>query len=253
MSSRARTLLAVVVASAFLVLTACTPEQYQKWWTERGNPPLQEPQLSAAADVATRYWAEVARRNRFAYQAVRIDDALAARMTPTSWRPGCPVPLSSLRYVRITYMGFDGAEHTGELVLNASAVIPTIGMFQVMWNERFPLERMQLIDDYGGSDDASIAANNTSAFNCRAATGSSNWSQHAFGTAIDINPVQNPYVSGSQVLPPAGGAYLDRRNVRPGMIVAGGPVTQAVRFIRWGWGGDWSSIKDYQHVSANGN
>jgi hypothetical protein len=155
--------------------------------------------------------------------------------------------------VRITYMGFDGTERTGELVLNASAVIPTIGMFQVMWNERFPLERMQLIDDYGGSDDASMAANNTSAFNCRAATGSSNWSQHAFGTAIDINPVQNPYVTSSQVLPPAGGAYLDRRNVRPGMIVAGDPVTQAVRFIRWGWGGDWSSIKDYQHVSANGN
>ena len=243
---------AVVAVVACLALSACTPAQFQQWWVSRGHAPLQEPELSRMAAAATSYWAEVARRNRFAYSASRIDAGLAARMTPTSWRPGCPVPLSVLRYVRVSYVGFDGGERTGELVLDAAAVIPAIGLLQVMWNERFPIERMQLVDDYGGSDDASMAANNTSAFNCRPATGSTSWSQHAYGRAIDVNPVQNPYVSGGPVQPAAGAAYVDRADVRPGMIVAGDAVTRAVRFVGWGWGGNWSSLKDYMHVSVDG-
>jgi hypothetical protein len=252
-SGRFRLAGAVLAVAACIALSACTPTQFQAWWTNRGNAPLQEPQLSKSADAATRYWDEVFRIKRFAYSATRIDAALAARMTPSSWRPGCPVPLSSLRYVRLSYMGFDGGEHTGEIVLNADAVIPAIGLFQTMWEQRFPLERLQLVDDYGGSDDASMAANNTSAFNCRPATGSTSWSQHAFGRAIDINPVQNPYVTSGPVQPAAGAAYVDRSNVRPGMIVPGDAITRAVRFIGWGWGGSWASLKDYMHVSANGS
>jgi hypothetical protein len=250
---RRRTLLVVVaLVGALAVLGGCTPEQFQRWWVERGNAPLREPQLSEMARIATDYWNEVARRNRFWAGVFPIDADLAARMTPTSWRPGCPVPLRDLRYIRATFMGLDGREHMGEIVVHADAVPVTVGLLKGMWEHRFPIERMQLVDDFGGSDDASIAANNTSAFNCRAVTGGSGWSVHAYGRAIDINPVQNPYVTGSTVLPAAGRAYLDRRHVRPGMIVPGDPVWTMVKFVGWGWGGDWSSIKDYQHVSSNG-
>jgi hypothetical protein len=241
-----------VVAVSFLVVAACTPEQFQQWWTARGHAPLQEPQLSSAAAAATRYWAEVARRNRFTFAASRIDGALAARMTPTSWRPGCPVPLSALRHLRVSYLGADGGEHSGELVLNADAVLAAIALFRALWDEQFPITRMQLVDDFGGSDDASMAADNTSAFNCRAATGSTSWSQHAYGRAIDINPVENPWVSGTTVLPPVGTPFVDRSVLRPGMIVPGDVVTRTVRTLGWGWGGSWSSVRDYMHVSSTG-
>jgi hypothetical protein len=246
--------LGVVVLSLLLaVATAgCTPQQFQAWWTSQGRPPLQEPELSAMAGAATRYWAEVARRNRFVFEARPVDAALAARMTPSSWRPGCPVGLGALRYLRISHMGMDGTERLGEMVVHRDTVPALAGVFRHVWDEGFPIERMRLVDDYGGSDDASMAANNTSAFNCRSVAGTTRWSEHAFGRAIDINPVQNPYVRGGRVDPPAGGSYLDRRAVRPGMLVAGGPVVGAFRFVGWGWGGDWSSGKDYQHVSASG-
>jgi hypothetical protein len=242
---------ALALVAVCLLAGACTPAQFQQWWVSQGHAPLQEPELSRMADAATTYWAEVARRNRFSSYVTAIDRSLHARML-TSWRPGCPVPLEQLRYVQVSYMGFDGGEHVGELMVNADAVAAVVGLFHVMWDEDFPIARMQLVDDFGGSDDASMAANNTSAFNCRTATGSSSWSEHAYGRAVDINPVQNPYVAGGAVQPAAGAAYLDRGDVRPGMIAADGVVAAAVRFIGWGWGGTWSSPKDYMHVSADG-
>ena len=233
------------------MLVGCTPAQYQAWWTSQGNPPLSEPQLSQSAAAATRYWAEVARQNRYRSSAQGISPTLAARMAP-SWRAGCPVPLSSLRYLRVSYMAFNGSERTGELVVHADQVAKVTAAFELLWDANFRIERMQLVDDFGGDDAASMAANNTSAFNCRRVAGSSSWSQHSYGRAIDINPVQNPYVSGSSVSPPAGGAYLDRGNVRPGMIVAGDAAVRAFASIGWGWGGAWARTKDYQHFSATG-
>ncbi len=247
-----RVVTVLVAALAVGLLGACTPEQYQQWWIEQGHDPLPEPELSRAARAATAYWDEVARQQRFHYAVHDITADLAARMTPTSWRPGCPVPLEQLRYVEVSYMRFDGTEQRGELVLHQDVAYYLKGVFQTLWNEDFRFERMQLIDDFGGDDDASMAANNTSAFNCRAVAGTSTWSQHSYGTAIDVNPVQNPYVSGSQVDPPAGADYLDRGDVRPGMMVAGGVGVNVFRFVGWGWGGDWSSAKDYQHVSLRG-
>ncbi len=245
-----------MVAAAFVVVAAvaagCTPAQFQAWWTAQGHAPLQEPELSRAAAAATAYWAEIARKDRFRWSAAGIDPALAARMTPSSWRPGCPVPLSSLRHVRVSFMGFDGAERTGSLVVHADQVNQVAIAFKLMWDAGVRIERMQLVDDFGGSDDASMAANNTSAFNCRQVAGSSSWSQHAFGRAIDINPIQNPYVAGSTVSPPAGAGYLDRANARTGMIVAGGAATRAFAAAGWGWGGNWARTKDYQHFSATG-
>ena len=238
--------------TAVVATSGCTPAQFQSWWTGQGNAPLAEPELSRAAAAATEHWNEVARQNRFAWGSSTITPQLAARMTPTSWRPGCPVPLSALRYLQVSHMGFDGREHLGELVVHEQDVTAVAIAFKLLWDTRFPIERMRLVDDHGGSDAASMAANNTSAFNCRRVAGSSSWSQHALGRAIDINPVQNPYVAPGVVEPAAGTAFLDRSDVRPGMLVEGSAAVAAFDRISWGWGGRWTSVKDHQHVSATG-
>jgi hypothetical protein len=112
---------------------------------------------------------------------------------------------------------------------------------------------MRLVDDYGGDDFASIEADNTSAFNCRAATGSTNWSEHAYGHAIDVNPIENPYVSGGETSHTASVSYLNRSSHRAGMAYPGGVLVEAFRSVGWGWGGDWSgSVHDYQHFSRSG-
>jgi hypothetical protein len=113
---------------------------------------------------------------------------------------------------------------------------------------------MQPVDAYRGSDDRSAAADNTSGFNCRAAvtTGPKSWSMHAYGEAIDVNDVENPYLEGARVIPPAGKAYLDRTNVRPGMAFHGGVLVRAFASVGWGWGGNFAGTPDYQHFSTNG-
>jgi hypothetical protein len=181
-----------------------------------------------------------------------IDAATRARMS-SSWHPGCPVPIRDLRYLTMSYWGFDDAVHTGEMVVNRSMAGAVVKVFGKLFGARFPMRRMRLVDVYGGDDDRSMAANNTSAFNCRAVTGGTSWSQHAYGWAIDINPVQNPYVSrGGTVLPPAGGPYANRSLTAKGMIHAGDAVVKAFASVGWGWGGSWSGTRDYQHFSATG-
>jgi hypothetical protein len=108
------------------------------------------------------------------------------------------------------------------------------------------------VSRYRGSDDASMAADNTSAFNCRFVSGTSRWSMHAFGLAIDVNPVENPYISGGRASPPAGRRYLDRDRARRGMAVTGGALVSAFAAVGWRWGGLWSAAADYQHFSTNG-
>jgi hypothetical protein len=170
-----------------------------------------------------------------------------------SWRPGCPVPLEDLRLIKLVHWAFDGKPREGELVVHADSAQAIVSVFDGLYEARFPLEQVRLVDEFGADDDRSMAANNTSAFNCRLAHGSQRWSEHAYGRAIDINPVQNPYVTRSgEVLPPAGRAYTDRSSGSPGLIAAGGPVTKAFATIGWTWGGTWSSGKDYQHFSASG-
>jgi hypothetical protein len=170
-----------------------------------------------------------------------------------SWRPGCPVPPEELRLVKVTYWGFDDQAHDGSLVVNVAAAQAMVEVFRQLFDQRFPIRRMEPIDAFAGDDDASMAADNTSAFNCRnaIALGSPHWSMHAYGLAIDVNPVENPYLLGDQVLPPAGRAYLDRSSYRPGMAVEGGPLTTAFASVGWQWGGRWSS-PDYQHFSSTG-
>ena len=173
---------------------------------------------------------------------------------PHSWRSGCPVAPSALRRVRLSHWGFDGRVHTGALVVNESAVRDVVVVFRRLYGARFPVRRMRPIDAYGGEDERSLAADNTAAFNCRYAVGPGprRWSTHAYGLAIDVNPVENPYLEGGRVHPRAGRAYLDRSRFRPGMAVRGRVLVRAFAAVGWQWGGRWRGTPDYQHFSSTG-
>lgn len=174
-------------------------------------------------------------------------------MTGISWRPGCPLGLDQLRLLHLTYWGFDGQAHAGELVVNASAVTALTTAFSLIYAARYPIRQMRPVDDFGGDDESSMAADNTSAFNCRDVPGSNSWSMHAYGLAVDINPFENPMMTGGQADPPAAAAWADRARTSPAIIRHGDAVWQAFRAVGWYWGGDWASPIDYQHFSSNGN
>ena len=172
-----------------------------------------------------------------------------------SHRPGCPVPLADLRYLRMTYVGFDGRAHTGEMVVHEEYAERVAHVFGRLYDVGWPIRRMRLVDEYGGEDRRSMAADNTSGFNCRRVAGSRSWSAHAFGAAIDLNPVQNPDLSGPSVTTRAGRRFagVDRsaeEHAPPGVVTSDGPVVRAFARIGWVWGGTWTSGKDYQHFSA---
>jgi hypothetical protein len=183
----------------------------------------------------------------------RIDAAQAKRMTGVSWRPGCPVALRDLRVLRLSHWDFGGRTRTGRVIVHRDVARDFVQVFRDLYAARFPIRRMVPVDAYGGSDFRSIEADNTSAFNCRYVEGTTRWSNHAFGTAIDVNPIENPYVSGGRTSHAASRPYLDRSRRRPGMAYEGGALVRAFDRIGWGWGGRWTSVKDYQHFSASGN
>ncbi len=163
------------------------------------------------------------------------------------------MPIRDLRLLRLNHWGFDGLVRRGRLILHEDQAGGVLRAMRRIFHARFPIARMRLVDAYGGDDDRSMAANNTSGFNCRSVAGNPGvWSQHAYGRAVDINPVQNPYVVGGTVRPPAGAAYVDRSRNARGMIHAGDVVVRAFAAIGWRWGGYWTSSKDYQHFSATG-
>jgi len=170
----------------------------------------------------------------------------------SSWREGCPVSPEQLRAVDVSHWGYEGAVHTGRLIVAAAVADDVADIMEDLFQARFPIERMTPVDAFGADDDASMAANNTSAFNCRAITGGTEWSEHAYGQAIDVNPLVNPYVNGSVVLPPGGAGYVDRSLAAPGMIHAGDDVVRAFAARGWSWGGAWAKPIDYQHFSASG-
>jgi hypothetical protein len=171
-----------------------------------------------------------------------------------SWRPGCPVGPAELRILRVSYVGFDGRTHTGSIVVNRRVTRDVTVVFSRLYAARFPIHRMRPVAAYGGSDTRSMAADNTSGFNCRyaVAPGPKSWSVHAYGEAIDVNTIENPYVEGGRVLPPAGRAYTNRARARRGMAVAGGVLVRAFASVGWLWGGRWPATPDYQHFSRTG-
>jgi D-alanyl-D-alanine carboxypeptidase-like protein len=223
----------LTVALVTGLLAGCTP----------GSSPLASPAARAAEPAAA---------PTFSGTSQPID----ARVKPLlrwSWRRGCPVPLADLRLLRADHWGFDGKEHRGAMVVHKNHAARMLRILKVLFDQRYPIARMQLVDVYKADDDRSMAANNTSAFNCRKVSGSTKWSEHAFGRALDLNPVQNPYVTrGGRVSPPNGRPYADRSRRARGMIHSGDAVQRAFAAEGWRWGGYWSNSKDYQHFSSTG-
>jgi hypothetical protein len=178
--------------------------------------------------------------------------AVSAEQLGASWRPGCPLGVEQLRAVEVSHWGVDGAVHRGRLIVDGAHAERMVAAFRDLYAARFPIQQMVPIDRYGGDDQASMRANNTSAFNCRYVSGTTSWSEHAYGRAIDVNPLVNPYVKGTSVDPPEGAPYADRSRTDPGMIHAGDAAVRAFAAQGWAWGGSWSNGKDYQHFSASG-
>ena len=174
-------------------------------------------------------------------------------MRGSSWRPGCPVGLDQLRVVRVTFWGFDRQAHRGRLVVHRAVARDVARLFGTLYAARFPIRKIRPVDYYGANDKRSMKDDNTSAFNCRYRNGvCCTWSMHAYGKAIDINPVENPELWSGGISPPNGASYRDRSHKRKGMIFHGDVVWKAFHAIGWGWGGDWSWPVDYQHFSTNG-
>jgi hypothetical protein len=178
-----------------------------------------------------------------------VPDDVLARST---WRPECPVGLGDLRYLTVSYWGFDGRHYTGELIVNASVADDVVGVFARLHEVRFPIEELRVTRadelDAAPTGDGNLSGG----FVCRDAALSDDWSEHARGLAVDINPFHNPFVRGDAVIPELASAYLDRGNLRPGMIMPGDVVTRAFADIGWGWGGNWRNSKDWMHFSASG-
>ena len=178
---------------------------------------------------------------------------ISASDIAATYRPGCPVGPAQLRLLHLGYWGFDEQPHTGTMVVAASVATAVIAVFASLYAQRFPIREMQPEDVFGGHDPQSMLADNTSGFNCRyaVAPGTPQWSAHAYGTAIDVNPIENPYLEGGLVQPANASQFVDRARVRPGMAEPNGVLNRAFAAVGWQWGGRWSA-PDYQHFSSTG-
>ena len=186
----------------------------------------------------------------FRASVAEVPDDVRARMTGTSWRGDdarCP-RWDELAYVTCTHVTLDGGVGRGELVVATAIATRAVELLRRLYAIGFPIRQLRLVDDYGGDDDASMAADNASAFNFRVVAGTDVLSQHARGLAIDLNPVENPWRRPDRVVPKQGEAFLDRRHMRPGMIVRPGPVVAVLDEQGWEWGGDWRHAWDDHHV-----
>jgi hypothetical protein len=188
-----------------------------------------------------------------------LPEPLRANLDGRFWRPGCPVPLSQLRLLTVSHWGFDGRVHKGQLVVNQGVAAPLAKVFRRLYDLRFPIRHMTLRDQYGpqrawpkdGDVSGSFVCRESVPSPCTGGTRSGRWSNHAYGYAVDLNPVENPYVGCGRVHDPASASYVDRSRLRKGMVTPA--VVRAFRSIGWGWGGDWTGrTRDYMHFSRNG-
>jgi len=208
--------------------------------------------LAVAASVLALAAAAASASAAFQSSVSRISAHVRERVIGSSWHSGCPVPLRKLRYVRVSIHKFDGSKRQGRLIVHRTQAHKIVKVMHKLWRADYPIRRMRLVDAYGADDDRSMKADNTSAFNCRYVARTSGWSMHAYGKAIDLNPVENPYVSGTHVSPKKGAKYADRCCHRA-IIRAGDKVVRAFASVGWGWGGSWSGgTRDYQHFSTTG-
>lgn len=188
--------------------------------------------------------------SRFHASVLAIPAPIRDEMRGRSWRddPRCP-PFEALRLLRLLHHGFDGHTHEGELVVSASIADVTVDVFGRLFALGFPIASMRRVDAFGGDDDRSMAANNTSAFNFRTIPGSDRLSHHALGVAIDVNPLHNPMILDGVVHPVDATDYVDRSRARPGMFLRPGAALEAFESRGFEWGGDWSDLPDFHHFS----
>ncbi len=188
--------------------------------------------------------------DQFEWTMGPIPEDVVARST---WREECPVTLDELVYVTMSHWGFDDAFHTGEMIVNAVWADEIVDVFRKLHEARYPIEQMRVIRQEEVDALPTGDWNDTTSFVCRPAVGSGNWSRHAHGLAIDINPFHNPYFKGDLVLPELASFYEDRDPMHAGVITPGDAVVTAFADIGWPWGGNWRSAKDYMHFSDNGH
>ena len=187
----------------------------------------------------------------------------AAVLEAHEYHSGCPVTLTQLRVLSVPYLGFDGRRHWGQILVNAQWAPKLKTVLAKLYAMRFPIRHMQFGDTYGSLRNVPKDGDFTASFECRQASASpctgvttnkttGTWSEHAYGEAIDLNPVENPYVGCGMTRDKTALSYLRRSDVRRGMVT---PAVVAVfASIGWGWGGSWSgNTKDYMHFSANGH
>jgi len=186
-----------------------------------------------------------------------IDPIMKQRMIKgKSWHRGCPVPLSDLRYIRLTHKDFYRSDRTGELIVHKSIAGEVAEIFRELYEADYPIRQMQLVSDFHGSDWQSIEADNTSAFNCRnVSTGTHKWSRHAYGLAIDLNPIENPFVNKHGHIAHRA-SYRFKKRFHHNRSFADRAVLlkkdKAVRIFEkhgWQWGGEFAPYKDYQHFT----
>ena len=184
------------------------------------------------------------------FSAEPIPEDVEARMRGVSYPEGAQIKLSDLRYLRLSYVDFDGNEQVGELVCNKAIANDLVAIFRDLYEARYPIRSIRLIDDFGGDDESSMAADNTSCFNYRTKTGMRALSKHALGLAIDINPFENPYVRNARVRPAGAGAFADRSKDFPHKIDRSDRCYRLFRAHGFAWGGAWRSVQDYQHFET---
>ncbi|WP_053956769.1 M15 family metallopeptidase [Inediibacterium massiliense] len=188
--------------------------------------------------------------NQFTYEP--LPEEIKQKIQGVSWKKNPYISLDDLAYARVCYVGFDNQDHQGELIVHKKVAKEVVEIFEELYKSKFPIEKIKLIDEYGASDELSMADNNTSAFCFREVTGNNkNLSKHSYGIAIDINPIQNPYIKGKKVAPLQGKQYMNRLHIQKGMIVKDDICYKAFKNRGWTWGGEWKSLKDYQHFEKN--
>jgi len=219
------------MAALAAVLVQCTSAPPPR--AAKPSPPIAPPSVAGAASPA-------------AGETVR---PVTPAELGASWRPGCPVEPAQLRRVDVEHIGFDGQTHRGELIVHEDLVPEVITIFERLYRLRFPIEKIRTADHYPAADDElSMEDDNTSAFNCRGIPGTGQWSQHAYGRAIDLNPLLNPCVHSNGAFEPRNAAaYLDRGRSDPGLFRDGDPAVHVFTDRGWRWGGAWTTPVDYQH------
>lgn len=177
---------------------------------------------------------------------------IITKVKGVSWEENDKIQLNDLYYVEVLHWGFDDEVHKGELIVHRKVAKEVMEIFKELYDKKFPIEKIRLIDEYSANDNLSMADNNTSAFCYREVTGKKGvLSKHSYGVAIDINPLINPYIKGDVVLPKEGKTYMERDRRVKGLITKDSIIYKIFKEKGWTWGGEWKTLKDYQHFQKN--